>query len=289
MAMAFVASRSAQDNFALSGPFHLGLVLNLPAWHGDAALTLDGTKDVLRELMGAEPDVYQSVQRADLPSAGSNTLQGDLGRVARDEFGLPPTAGTPAVASTAARVAPTGHTFVPALERARDSERPVVPVGDVPLASFGSVSAAVVQAASAAGSALGSIVAGRVDPQPAVAQAMVQPGNGDATSSAPEPQGLGLIAEVLPFDGNTVAAAIDRFFDRFEDPSADQPERYEPAGLTPPPGAVLIAVVAAEVARRHIKRRRDDEAAARPRRGNVEGLRFEESFGSSGPWSSRLS
>jgi len=44
-----------------------------------------------------------------------------------------------------------------------------------------------------------------------------------------------------------------------------------------------------EVARRYFRRRREADAAARPGRRVVAGLGFDESFGSSGPWSSRLS
>ncbi len=115
-----------------------------------------------------------------------------------------------------------------------------------------------------------------------------EPEQAESEPERPVPQGLGLIADLLPFDGSAVAKAVDRFFERFEDTDADSAANEEQATLNPPPLILMLAVSGLEWARRRLRRRREETLHARPRRRDG-GLEFEESFGSSGPWSSRLS
>ncbi|MDR3638010.1 MAG: hypothetical protein P4L84_29665 [Isosphaeraceae bacterium] len=263
---------------------HVG-PLQYPAPHGSTDLLPVDRYDSVGDPtdMGGElvlPDAHETVLVGG--NAGSQAASAAEGR---DVIGPQVSYSIFGGVALAPRVAVSGRELTPSLDFARDGERPLTPVTGVSISSVEDLAAIATQAAGATAAAVGSVIAGRAEAEAAPVRGTAP----QAGAITPEPQGLGLIAELLPYDGDTVTAAIDRFFEQFEDPSADRAEDFEPAALYPPPGAVLIAVAAVEIARRHFKRRNEEDAATPPRRRNVEGLRFDESFGSSGPWSSRLS
>ncbi len=123
---------------------------------------------------------------------------------------------------------------------------------------------------------------------PAVRRATADPTDpppGDC-AEVPPLRGAGLIAELLPFDRASLEAAVDRFFDRFEDFDMERLGWEDPATMIPPSVALMLAATALEVARRRLRRTSRGGGSVRGRlpEERLSLLGFPEL---PGPWSTR--
>jgi hypothetical protein len=284
----FVPGPHLFADFAMAPPpFHVMLASE----HASMGLSPDARFEAYHATSDAQ-DTYdesgQVLSQVDGVIGGGFNPAASPAHDARDIVPLPTGSDSMVVApAVSLRGATVAHDHVIGLELAKGSDRTLVPLQlpALAMAVGEGMTGAMVEAAHAVQNAAAAVFTGRRGAEPIAAAA----GAPQAELEAPAPQGVGLVAEVLPFDGNAVAAAIDRFFDRFDEPGDDPADSREPAALYPPPGVVLVAAVGLELARRRWQRKRDEGSAERPRRGDLNGLGCDELFRSSGPWSSRLS